>query len=935
MQRNTLVEILRKKDENLHSNLERIRKAAAPLLSKITETFPEYTDHTIAHSDRIIVSYETVVPDSLKKQLNKYEIYFLVAGAYLHDIGMVNFREFSGGVLGKPEIDNIRSNHHLRSEDLIIRKYRQFSIENDHQARIIGRICRGHRQENLASTTFDPSYAYEDCPINIPLLAAFLRIADELDITFERASWMIYENIPPTNEVSKNEWERHLSISGVALNPRDPIEIKCSATCKSPSIHRMLKTLEKKISEELADLPNHLHHYWKYKKDLPGRFVIKITPEGYLAYDFRFSLETMEIIRFFSRKLYERKEESLRELLKNSVDACRYRRFLLKESGLSYTPEIVFQLTSDNDLIVSDNGLGMDEDIIENYLTRVGRSFYTSPDFLERRADFTPVSELGIGLLSYLMMTDKIQIETRKDNSEPLLIEIADISDYFFVRKGLRADTGTTMTLHLQENIGEEIDLEEEIRYYARHLEFPVKVILPNSEVMIVDMGFKSNIMDLLEGHYAGRNDIYPHFMEETSRLFNEKYVLHLIEIDNEVVEGKIGILFEKNDVLSLKPIVEWKNGRVFKKAGYMVARGSGWINMERFFLSSEGIFIGNINILPKWLEENLIFADLNLKNMPVDLNLPRNNIEWNSKSEKLISHIERIIVENLENLLYSLKEKTSKCDVYNSKEIFEDFFVIYVFEKYREIYRNSQLYKNPETLHSSENLLNFIKGYCPLKYISKKGISYTSFDEISDRSSIILLRDLGKHTEEHIKQVISECSGFKEDELYLLPHFDDFNTKDTLEFLLENIQPVSLLSFIEMENSNEMEDLVRLSFPLRIVRFKNYRTSRLVEFLGHNDVILNRENRFIDLLIRHKNFFDNKRIIEGLFDSLRYYLLGDSHHSGGTEEGFKKIVERQKEILENLIEADLISENEKDSYILAKNDFPPHLVLRKVSTNL
>jgi HSP90 family molecular chaperone len=61
---------------------------------------------------------------------------------------------------------------------------------------------------------------------------------------------------------------------------------------------------------------------------------------------------------------------------------------LLEESELSYNPEIIFQLTPGNDLIVSDNGFGMDKDIIENYLTRVGRSFYTSPDFLKKKSKF-------------------------------------------------------------------------------------------------------------------------------------------------------------------------------------------------------------------------------------------------------------------------------------------------------------------------------------------------------------------------------------------------------------------------------------------------------------------------------------------------------------------------------------------------------------------
>ena len=99
---------------------------------------------------------------------------------------------------------------------------------------------------------------------------------------------------------------------------------------------------------------------------------MKIESEGYKAYDFKFSLQEKEIVKLLmGEKLYKRKEESIRELLKNSVDGCRLREKLLERYGLKYDPEIVFELTSDKDrIIVTDNGVGMDEDIIERYFTK-------------------------------------------------------------------------------------------------------------------------------------------------------------------------------------------------------------------------------------------------------------------------------------------------------------------------------------------------------------------------------------------------------------------------------------------------------------------------------------------------------------------------------------------------------------------------------------
>ena len=61
---------------------------------------------------------------------------------------------------------------------------------------------------------------------------------------------------------------------------------------------------------------------------------------------------------------------ALRELLQNSVDAVRYRESLEKREGNGYRPTIEVSLTND-ELIVEDNGIGMDEEIFKNYFMKV------------------------------------------------------------------------------------------------------------------------------------------------------------------------------------------------------------------------------------------------------------------------------------------------------------------------------------------------------------------------------------------------------------------------------------------------------------------------------------------------------------------------------------------------------------------------------------
>ena len=85
-------------------------------------------------------------------------------------------------------------------------------------------------------------------------------------------------------------------------------------------------------------------------------------------------------------KLYGDPEVALRELIQNSIDACLLRDAMERSWGNSYSPEIsvkYYQKDDDDILEVIDNGTGMDNDIIDNYYSKIGSSFYKSADFYD------------------------------------------------------------------------------------------------------------------------------------------------------------------------------------------------------------------------------------------------------------------------------------------------------------------------------------------------------------------------------------------------------------------------------------------------------------------------------------------------------------------------------------------------------------------------
>jgi hypothetical protein len=356
--------------------------------------------------------------------------------------------------------------------------------------------------------------------------------------------------------------------------------------------------------------------------------------------------------------LYERKDACIRELLQNAVDACRMRRELLKKEGLDYKPEVTFELISDGKIIVSDNGTGMDEYIVENYFAQIGRCFYTSPDFQSKDLCFSPVSRYGIGILSCFMIADKLEVETKIEGSEPLFIEIDKMFDYFIVKEGKKRNMGTTATLFLKEEVKRDIeegkfDLERTVRYYARHLEFPVKVKVPEKEAVVIeDKGYVCDVkylylhrpMAVSTGYAAVDKEKFNLALSRAERIFGK--TCYEIPINEKDMEGVIGI--------SLTNIV-----------------GYGKLGCEAL-ISNNGIFIcgSPISIGDLWG----VFLDLNIKSGIVDFNISKSDVISNQKFYKFENNVFGLINKGFERFFEEFKDTITPFGLFNLNLLRENY---------------------------------------------------------------------------------------------------------------------------------------------------------------------------------------------------------------------------------------------------------------------
>jgi len=206
-------------DDHLETCIGSVREAAKkfwdpPLLQN-------YTRHGPDHSDRIVAVLGALLEEH-SDRLNDYERFILLASAYLHDIGMQSPRhaglpEKSAYTLEDMEI--VRKNHNEASAKIIIESISPGSdislgLEGCKElANYVASVCRHHRSLDLGELK-DRSVGGND--VKLPLLAALLRLGDELDADYRRVNMEVLKvrNLPPESEY---HWWAHHYVQSVSI----------------------------------------------------------------------------------------------------------------------------------------------------------------------------------------------------------------------------------------------------------------------------------------------------------------------------------------------------------------------------------------------------------------------------------------------------------------------------------------------------------------------------------------------------------------------------------------------------------------------------------------------------------------------------------------------------------------------------------------------
>lgn len=184
------------------------------------------------------------------------------------------------------------------------------------------------------------------------------------------------------------------------------------------------------------------------------------------------------LIRLLADGLYSTSDIFVRELIQNGHDSI-VRREALKESFYQGEISITYD-SSEKSITFADNGIGMDESDIENFLSVIGSTGTgISKGELEDMFSEELIGQFGIGMLSSFLVASKVCVQTHKVNSDTAYQWVNYGSTECELSLIDRKEVGTTVTVFVRPDFTYLLDrqkLEEIIRRYCDFISVPVKI---------------------------------------------------------------------------------------------------------------------------------------------------------------------------------------------------------------------------------------------------------------------------------------------------------------------------------------------------------------------------------------------------------------------------------------------------------------------------
>lgn len=465
-----------KEVEELRSSFFQLRKNIYSLVSRISSTLPDLTQHEITHLDALWDTASLIVGNNFP--INPLEAFVLGCSILLHDSALC-YEAYENGQEGIRDtvewkdayselIDNhnqddlkdiadfaaLRELHAKQAASLLAKSWRDpdnnqewYLLENQtlrkHFGKLIGEIAASHHWdiETVASKLSNqqntlPSYPRE-WRIDAVKIACILRCADAAHIDNLRAPDFLHALLK-RNGVSFHHWQAQNRLSKVDVDQSDQNKETLLFTSTMDFSEKeadswfvaydaiCLVDKEIKSSNSLL-LSENQNISFKIKKvkgvESPERLSKYIKVEGWKPCSSQVHVGNIEnlIHNLGGEMLYGTGSDLLGvaicELIQNARDSINARVYVDRKTEGVITFKIE-KIEEDMYFTIEDNGVGMSERVLTGPLLDFGSSFWTSNLIKSefpglRSSQFKSVGKFGVGFYSIFMIAEEVFVSSK------------------------------------------------------------------------------------------------------------------------------------------------------------------------------------------------------------------------------------------------------------------------------------------------------------------------------------------------------------------------------------------------------------------------------------------------------------------------------------------------------------------------------------------
>lgn len=373
-----------------------------------------------------------------------------------------------------------------------------------------------------------------------------------------------------------------------------------------------------------------------------------------------FKAESKRLLDMMINSIYTHKEIFLREIISNASDAIDklYFKSLTDTSVGIKKSDFAINIAIDKEnrtLTVSDNGIGMTEEDLENNLSTIANSgsfaFKKDNDLGD---DVDIIGQFGVGFYSTFMVAKEVTVVTKAFGSDQAYKWTSDGVEGYTIEECDKPDgVGTTITLKLKDDTDDEkystyldqYQIQSLVKKYSDYIRFPIRMEVEHTHYN--EEGKEPEVHKAIET----LNSMTPIWKKNKSELKDEDYNNFYMEKFGDY-EPPVTHIHSKNEGVATYDALLYIPARApFDYYSKDYEKG--------LQLYSSGVMIMEkcADLLPDWFS----FVKGVVDSEDLSLNISRELLQQDRQLKIIAKNLEKSIKNELAKLLKNDREKYEK----------------------------------------------------------------------------------------------------------------------------------------------------------------------------------------------------------------------------------------------------------------------------------